>query len=662
MFNAGASSIGSSALLRRVAALVAAAALVASCSSSDGDSSTASSAATNAPSTTDAPATTAVATTASAPTEPESSLSWEACDDPSALDPALECTTLTVPLDYADPEGDTIDLALIRVPASGERVGAVLTNPGGPGGSGFDFVANAASTIQFTLGLEGFDIVGFDPRGVDRSGGLRCLTDAEFDATVYLDSTPETPEEQAALDASNTAFETGCTTKFGDTLRHYSTDNTARDMDSIRAAMGDEQISFLGISYGTYLGGVYATLFPDRVRAMVLDSAYSPEGDSVEQQYSTQLVGFEEAFDDWAAWCETTPDECSFSSADVGAAWDALLVQLDESPVAHTDGRQANESVMGYATIAALYSRAAWPQLAQAFSTVQDDDATGLFALADSYIGRSPDGTYSSLQQSKSIIDCASGFENTPPDDPEALLARLKELAPRFGGLLTVDDLTGDGTGSCDTLMPNVEPTEVAYTGEAPIVVVGGTNDPATPIRWAEELTAAMGPNARLVTYTGEGHGFVLTATCVNEVEGAVLASLELPDAGTQCDPDPEVERPEWWDTIVTPEGVSDPIDSPELLAALGLGPTIAFGEVRDTDLDVDAVLDAYDETLATAGFTLIERQTPAGFTQAIYSLGDESFVIVAFGADDLAAPEMGPLAGLVEPDRTLLVLINVPT
>jgi hypothetical protein len=220
MFNAGASSIGSSALLRRVAALVAAAALVASCSSSDGDSSTASSAAANAPSTTDAPTTTAVATTASAPTEPESSLSWEACDDPSALDPALECTTLTVPLDYADPEGDTIDLALIRVPASGKREGAVLTNPGGPGGSGFDFVANAASTIQFTLGLEGFDIVGFDPRGVDRSGGLRCLTDAEFDATVYLDSTPETPEEQAALDASNTAFETGCTTKFGDTLRH----------------------------------------------------------------------------------------------------------------------------------------------------------------------------------------------------------------------------------------------------------------------------------------------------------------------------------------------------------------------------------------------------------------------------------------------------------
>jgi hypothetical protein len=228
--------------------------------------------------------------------------------------------------------------------------------------------------------------------------------------------------------------------------------------------------------------------------------------------------------------------------------------------------------------------------------------------------------------------------------------------------MITLDDLVGDGSGSCDTLMPSVEPTEVAFTGDAPVVVVGGTNDPATPIRWAEELTAAMGPNARLVTYTGEGHGFVLAATCVNEVEGAVLASLELPDAGAQCDPDPEVERPEWWNTIVTPEGVSDPIDSTELLAALGLSPTIAFSEVRDTDLDVDTVLDAYDESLTAAGFTLVARETPAGFTQAIYSLGGQQLVILAFGADDLAAPEMSPLADLVNPDRTLLVMAHVPT
>jgi pimeloyl-ACP methyl ester carboxylesterase len=630
------------ARLRRVATTTLVALLAAACSS-------------------DEPAV-SVLQSRSAPETQPSTLSWEACDDPAVIEDELECATLTVPLDYAEPDGDTIDLALVRVPASRSRDGAILTNPGGPGSSGFDFVAYSGTVLRDEMGLDEFDIIGFDPRGVDRSGGLRCLTDAELDASMYLDYTPDSPEEEDLLDAAPADFATECIDEYDDTLVHYSTANTARDIDAIRAALGDDQISYLGISYGTYLGGVYATLFPDRVRAMVLDAAFDPIGDTVEEAYSTQLVGFENAFDNWAAWCQDTPAECSFSTDDVGAAWDELFDQLDAEPVEADDGRWANEAVMDTATTAALYSEYDWPLLGTALDQVRTGDPAALFRLADGYVGRADDGTYSTEQQSFAIISCASGFTSPTPDDPEALAEELREKAPRFGGLLTVDDLTGDGTGSCDTLMPNVEPTEVAYAGEAPIVVVGGTNDPATPIRWAEELTAAMGPNARLVTYTGEGHGFVLAATCVNEVEGAVLASLELPDAGTQCDPDPAVERPEWWDTIVTPEGVSDPIDSPELLGALGLGPSIAFGEVRDTELDVDTVLDAYDDTLTTAGFTLIQRQTPAGFTQAIYSLGDESFAILALSPEDLAAPELSPLAGLVNPDRTLLVLISVPT
>jgi pimeloyl-ACP methyl ester carboxylesterase len=630
------------ARLRRVATTTLVALLAAACSS-------------------DEPAV-SVLQSRSAPETQPSTLSWEACDDPAVIEDELECATLTVPLDYAEPDGDTIDLALVRVPASRSRDGAILTNPGGPGSSGFDFVAYSGTVLRDEMGLDEFDIIGFDPRGVDRSGGLRCLTDAELDASMYLDYTPDSPEEEDLLDAAPADFATECIDEYDDTLVHYSTANTARDIDAIRAALGDDQISYLGISYGTYLGGVYATLFPDRVRAMVLDAAFDPIGDTVEEAYSTQLVGFENAFDNWAAWCQDTPAECSFSTDDVGAAWDELFDQLDAEPVEADDGRWANEAVMDTATTAALYSEYDWPLLGTALDQVRTGDPAALFRLADGYVGRADDGTYSTEQQSFAIISCASGFTSPTPDDPEALAEELREKAPRFGGLLTVDDLTGDGTGSCDTLMPNVEPTEVAYAGEAPIVVVGGTNDPATPIRWAEELTAAMGPNARLVTYTGEGHGFVLAATCVNEVEGAVLASLELPDEDTQCDPDPAVERPEWWDTIVTPEGVSDPIDSPELLGALGLGPSIAFGEVRDTELDVDTVLDAYDDTLTTAGFTLIQRQTPAGFTQAIYSLGDESFAILALSPEDLAAPELSPLAGLVNPDRTLLVLISVPT
>jgi pimeloyl-ACP methyl ester carboxylesterase len=565
-----------------------------------------------------------------------------------------------VPLDYAEPDGDTIDLALVRVPASRSRDGAILTNPGGPGSSGFDFVAYSGTVLRDEMGLDEFDIIGFDPRGVDRSGGLRCLTDAELDASMYLDYTPDSPEEEDLLDAAPADFATECIDEYDDTLVHYSTANTARDIDAIRAALGDDQISYLGISYGTYLGGVYATLFPDRVRAMVLDAAFDPIGDTVEEAYSTQLVGFENAFDNWAAWCQDTPAECSFSTDDVGAAWDELFDQLDAEPVEADDGRWANEAVMDTATTAALYSEYDWPLLGTALDQVRTGDPAALFRLADGYVGRADDGTYSTEQQSFAIISCASGFTSPTPDDPEALAEELREKAPRFGGEITADDLSGDD--GCSTLTPDAEPVEIAYSGDAPVVVVGGENDPATPIRWAKEMTASMGGNARLVTYTGEGHGFVLAAQCVNEVEGAVLASLELPDEDTQCDPDPAVERPEWWDTIVTPEGVSDPIDSPELLGALGLGPSIAFGEVRDTELDVDTVLDAYDDTLTTAGFTLIQRQTPAGFTQAIYSLGDESFAILALSPEDLAAPELSPLAGLVNPDRTLLVLISVPT
>ncbi len=177
------------------------------------------------------------------------------------------------------------------------------------------------------MGLDDFDIVGFDPRGVDRSGGISCVSDEVQDKYLYVDPTPDDAAEAQLYDEAKTAIPDACRQKYGDDLVHYSTANTARDMDEIRKALGDEQITFLGISYGTYLGAVYATMFPDQVRAMVLDSAYEPTGDTIEQQYITQLVGFEGAFDNWAAWC-AGDEACPFKAADaaaVGARWDAAL-------------------------------------------------------------------------------------------------------------------------------------------------------------------------------------------------------------------------------------------------------------------------------------------------------------------------------------------------
>jgi pimeloyl-ACP methyl ester carboxylesterase len=589
-------------------------------------------------------------------------LDWGTCDDPAAEgDDTLECATLTVPLDHADPESDTIDIALVRVPATGDRVGAVLFNPGGPGGSGFEFIAYSGSVIQSQLGLGDFDIVGFDPRGVDRSNGIRCVDDAFMDEHLYLDDTPDTPEEEALLEQGDTGFVEGCKANYGNTLQFYSTEATARDMDLIRAAMGDEQISYLGISYGTYLGAVYATLFPERVRAMALDSAYEPNGDSVEEQYLTQIVGFEGAFDDWAAWCESETS-CAFNAADVGARWDALRLELDERPITNADGRVINQSTFDVATSAALYSDSQWPVLADALADAENGDGDGLLGLADAYKGRNADGTFDTLFQSIGIIECASGIEQQPPDDPEALLAELKKQAPRFAADVTLDDLT-DTEGGCSDLMPTQTPVEIDYAADGPVVVIGGTNDPATPIRWAKEMAAAMGPNARMVTYTGEGHGQLLVSTCVTEIEAAVLADLELPDEDTTCDPDPVVEEPAWWGDLPAVPG-HEQQDLPAVKAVLGLSDTLGYGDTYVSTQPTADADQAWADALDAAGFQDLGSQDLGlddVLDRAFLSPDGDILLVITLGPDAFDSDELAAAKGAVPEGSTVVLVAYVP-
>jgi pimeloyl-ACP methyl ester carboxylesterase len=635
---------------RRFALVSIALATLAACSTDSGvrvtrDTSPGSTGAdTSAPETTGADDTTPDSSPdTTAPSDP-GTLGWGKCDDEKAEDPALECATLTVPLDYDAPDGDTIDIAIVRVPATGEREGAVLFNPGGPGGSGFDPIAISGTIISQELDLENFDLIGFDPRGVDRSNGIQCQTDAEFDKYLYIDGTPDTPEEQALSDESEDAFLNACQAKYGDTLQHYSTANTARDMDAIRAGLGDEQISYLGISYGTYLGGVYATLFPDRVRAFVLDSAYEPNNDTVEQQYDTQLRGFDGAFNNWAAWCQTN-DECAFKSDDVPGRWDALRARLDSTPIAAADGRMGNNAVMERATSASLYSRSEWPVLGTALADAEAGDPAGIFALADDYNGRNPDGTFNSLFQSIGVIDCASDISADAPEDPAALIAYLQGISPRFAADYTVDDFANSAT-YCQDLTGGSEYTELSYQGDGKIVVIGGTNDPATPFRWAEELTATMGPNARLVTYTGEGHGQLLTSTCVTDIEVTLLVNDELPEVGTVCEADPPVEEPSWWKDIPEVDGVSPPESLPAIAAALGVTDTQYYSEIRTTELSPDEIMEQYTEGLEAAGFTALgENPIPIDGVSGTAFLADGAdtlLVIVltpeAFDTDDLSS------------------------
>ena len=627
---------------------------------------------------TSVPADTAVDTTASdntspdtpdttgAPTTdpvPKGTIEWGACTDELAEDPVLQCATLRVPLDYDAPNGETLDIALVRVPATDDRHGAVLFNPGGPGGSGFDPIAVSGSVIQLELGLTKFDIVGFDPRGVDRSGGIKCVDDAFQDAHLYLDDTPDTPEEQALLDEADQGFIDGCKANYGDTLKFYSTANTARDMDSIRVGLGDEQMSFLGISYGTYLGGVYATLFPDRVRAMVLDSAYEPNGDTIEQQYLTQLVGFEGAFNDWAAWCQDDTT-CPFNAPDVGARWDALRLQLDATPLIATDGREGNQGALDRATTAALYSKGQWPVLAAALASAEAGDPAGIFTLADDYNGRSADGTFNTLFQSIGIISCASGISTPAPDDPEGLLAKIKEQAPRFGADVTLEDLTDIDGDDCGQLTGPTEIVELNYSGEGPIVVVGGTNDPATPIRWAQEMTAELGPNARMVTFTGEGHGQLLTSTCVTEIEAALLADLTLPDDGAVCDPDPAIEEPAWWDNLDFPDEFSDVVALPSVSAALGLTESLGYGEIRTTTLGSQEASDAFETVLNESDLETAGNQD-LGIADTIetgyFTPEGDLLVVIVMGPDAFDTDELSSAKASVPPGQTVVLYLYLP-
>jgi pimeloyl-ACP methyl ester carboxylesterase len=595
---------------------------------------------------------------------PNGSMEWHECDDPSAQDPELSCTTLSVPLDYDHPDGDTIQLALVRVEATGDRKGAILFNPGGPGGSGFDPIAFSGTSIAAAMGLGDFDLIGFDPRGVDRSNGIRCLTDEFMDKHLYVDDTPDTPEEQALKDEADAGFVDACRQKYGDTLRFYSTANTARDMDVIRQALGDEQISYIGISYGTYLGATYATMFPDHVRAMVLDSAYEPNGDTVEQQYTTQLVGFEGAFNNWIEWCQTA-SQCPFNASDVGARWDALKQRLDDAPLTGSDGRQANNATLETATGAALYSESDWPVLAKALADAENGDPAGLFALADSYEGRNDDGTFTTLFQSFPVIQCASGIEAQPPPDPEALAAQLREAAPRFGKDITAEDLSS-GSDDCNQLVGDVQPVQLSYAGDGPIVVVGGTNDPATPIRWAQKMTEELGPNARLVTYTGEGHGQLLVSSCVTDIEAALLTDLKLPSTDTTCEPDPVVPKPDWWADLPTPDGVSAVADLPAVAAGIGAMPTQFFSELRTTSMTPDEAIEAYKNAYGSSGLERFDLPDvlPIDDTAqiAFTDFDSRGVVVVALGPQAFEDEALQSAKVDVPAGTTVVWVIAIPT
>ena len=455
-------------------------------------------------------------------------LGWRGCGD------GFECARLTVPLDYDDPGGQTIELSVIRLPARdrGRRIGSLVLNPGGPGGSGVDFARQARDLLPDGI-RQRFDTVSFDPRGVGESAPVDCLTDAELDELLAADPSPDTPAERKQLLDLSREEALKCARKSGRLLEHVGTVDTAKDLDVLRAALGDEKLTYVGYSYGTMLGARYAQQFPGNIRALVLDGAVDPMLDPREIAIA-QAVGFERALDAFLEDC--VAQRCAFARhGAIGETYDRLMARIDRDPLpaASHPGRRLGPSEALFGVAAALYSRQyGWPVLRQGLEQAQSDgDGSTLLSLFDSLVERDENGRYSNAVEAQAAISCVDGMYEKDPRDYDADADAFEKQAPRFGRALAY----GPVVCAYWAAPPVSRPGPASVEGAPPILVVGTTGDPATPYEWSRSLAGQL-PGV-LLTYDGEGHtayGYD-RSDCVDRVVDAYLISLTVPKAGTRC-------------------------------------------------------------------------------------------------------------------------------
>lgn len=439
-------------------------------------------------------------------------------------------------MDWANPTGDTINLALVRQPAlSGHSQGSLLVNPGGPGGSGFEFIRDSVNYATDDELQQHFDIVGFDPRGVGRSTAVRCYTDpAELDSYIY-DITPGkvgSDEWIAALAASSKQFGKRCLKLTGPFLGLVDTESAARDLDLLRAILGDKKLNYVGYSYGTLLGTVYAGLFPGKTGRLVLDGAVDPAASDFEGT-ATQAKGFESALHAFLKDCPHHKD-CPFHGtvdedlADIRA----LLDNLDASPLPGSDGRELGSSTMFIAIIFPLYDHDSWGALRTLFADVFKGDTDRAFYYADTYNGRNSDGTYANNQTEAFIsINCLDEHGHPSAAEMRREAAQLKKIAPVFG-----PQMSYGGTGCANwPVPPKRVPAPIVAPGSADILVIGTTNDPATPYQWAVTVARTL-EHGHLITFTGEGHtAYNKSNACVNDAVDNYLIHGVVPTADPQC-------------------------------------------------------------------------------------------------------------------------------
>lgn len=437
-------------------------------------------------------------------------LDWHRCD----VAPGAECAELEVPLDWDDPLGPTIDLALARTRATGDRIGSLLTNPGGPGASGLEHLGSRPFGPPVT---ERFDVVAWDPRGVGRSSPLRCGSGvAELQS---LDPEPDDAEEQRELEEAAAAVSAECRELDAEVLPHLGTDDVAFDMEAIRRALGDEPLNYIGFSYGTHLGQVYAARFPDRIRAMVLDAIVDPTL-GYEEMLIEQAVAFDRSFERHAAACARTP---SCGVDDLGRAYDQVLAMVEREPLETASGTPAGPSELATAAIVASYVPDGWQTLGPALAAALEGDGTLLASLADAYRDFGGFSTYVA-------VVC---IDSPPPRGVEAyrdFAARAAAAAPRFGAAVA-NELLPCATWPAE---PVGEPEAITAEGAPPILVVGNTGDAATPYENAVAVADRLASGV-LVTVDIDGHVAYGVDRCLTELVDDHLVHLEVPPPGTRC-------------------------------------------------------------------------------------------------------------------------------
>ena len=462
-------------------------------------------------------------------------LQWESCEsyntDGSELGDTVQCARVTVPLDYADPGGKTIDIAISRTQATGEKIGSILMNPGGPGSSGLYLAEQADGTPI----ADRFDRIGFDPRGIGASEPeVRCLTSEGVDDERREPDVDVSPEGIAATEADHRDYAAQCVERTGaDVLEHVGTREVVRDMDVIRAVLGDEKLTYVGYSYGTRIGTAYAEAFPSNVRAMVLDGALDPDQSPVDEAVA-QGAAFQTAFDQFAADCTQT-DTCPLGTdpSQAVAQFRTLVDPLVDTPADTTDprGLSYDDAITGAQQ--ALYSPQLWRLLRAGLSELREGRGDTLLRLADTYSGRLEDGSYTNIDDAFNAVRCVDGPPTTDRGEADEADARFRAAAPYL------DDGRSTGNAPLDLCafwpVPNTsEPHIVEVEGLPTLVVVSTTNDPATPYQAGVELADQL--RGDLVTYNGTQHTVAFSGVeCIDDPLTNYLVDLAPPGEGLVC-------------------------------------------------------------------------------------------------------------------------------